>query len=239
MRDVARASEHPSDFSATDTAPASNRRERERLSRTLWGLDWAEHFPVELPGGFVVHASNYDAALPFIREHYALIFEEDSLSPFSNSRVTPAKDRYYRVAGDFFELRRDERTVGLLLCTPSDWSTYYIRSAAMLPEHRGSNGMEQLLILLLSRLSAAGIERVEADIAPQNVASATVLRRLGFHTAGTVLTDRWGATVRVTRFLDAEREDVFLRQFCSGVRPKRRVESDASKHPTGPERSAP
>jgi len=239
MTAVERASEHTPNFPETEAAPASTRRTREPLSQTLWGLEWSELLPLELPGGIVVHASSYDAALPFIREHYALIFEEDEQSPFSNTRVTPAKERYYRIAGDFFELRRGERTVGLMVCTVADWSTYYIRSAAMLPECRGNKTFENLIAILLPHLAAAGIERVEADFAPQNVVSATVLAKLGFHTGGMVLTDRWGATARVTRFLDPEREEVFLRQFCSGVRPKRRAQSGASTPPTGPERSSP
>lgn len=239
MRDVERASEHGTDGSETESVPLSSRHVREPLSRTLWGLDWSEHLPVELSGGIVVHASTYDGALPFIREHYAAIFEEDEQSPFSTSRVSPAKERYYRMAGDFFELKRGERTVGLMVCTFADWSTYYIRSAAILPECRGNKGIENLIAFLLPHLSAAGIERVEADIAPQNVATGTLLRNLGFHIGGTLLTDRWGAHARLTRFLDPEREDVFLRQFCSGVRRKRRVESGVSKHPIGPERSAP
>lgn len=220
-------------------APASESHPREPLSRTLWGIEWSRLLPVELPGDLGVRASSFDGALPFIRSHYAAIFQEDAQSPFSSARLDPIKERYYRVAGDFFELVHGERTVGLMVCTPGDWSTYYIRSAAILPEYRGHKAIENLIAFLLPHVAAAGVERVEADVSPQNVATATLLRNQGFHTSGTILTDRWGAHTRQTRFLAPEREDVFLRQFCSGVRPKRRGESGASQHPTGQERSTP
>lgn len=225
--------------SEVDVARRSGSLRRETLSRAVWGLDWSEHLPTELPGEITVHESHYDGALPFIREHYAAIFEEEANGPFSSSRVSEAKERYYRLAGDFFELRHAERTVGLMICTLADWSTYYIRSAAILPACRGKKVMENLIAFLLPRLEAAGVERVEADIAPQNVASAMVLQHHGFHIGGTILTDRWGAHARLTRFLDPGREDVFLRQFCSGVRPRRRAESGASQRPPGSERSSP
>jgi hypothetical protein len=45
---------------------------------------------------------------------------------------------------------------------------------------------------------------------------------------GTTLSDRWGAQVKFTRFLDEESERIFLGQFCAGVRHQRRVRSAAT-----------
>ncbi len=222
-----------------DAVPASSRHPREPLSRTLWGLEWSEHLPIELPGGLVVRASSYDQALPFIREHYAAIFQEDGQSPFSSSRLTDPKERYYRVAGDFFEFAREEQTVGLLVCTPVDWSTYYVRSAATLPEERGTYMVQRLLPWMFERLRASGVERIEADASPGNSISLMGLLRMGFVVSGTTLSERWGALTRLSLILEEECDRVFVRQFCHGVRHGSRGRSPVPPFTQPPERSAP
>lgn len=203
---------------ALEPVPASERVPRGSLSQMLWGIDWSVLLPLTMGDGIVVHGSTFEQALPFIREHYAAIFHEDAHSPFSTSRAGSQKERYYRLAGDFFEFKDGDRTMGLLVGTPVDWATYYIRSAAVLPEYAGRRTIQDLLPMLFDVLRSAGIERVQADTNPSNLATIHILNRLRFNVTGTSVTDRWGAQVHLTRFLDEDCEDVFLRQFCGGVK---------------------
>ena len=182
----------------------------------LWGIDWPARLPIAVRDDVTVHASTYDESLPFIEEHYATIFREDADSPFS-TRVGPQKERYYRLAGDFFEFKTDDATIALLVGTPVDWSTYYIRSAATLPAHQGKKVIQRFFPVMFELLRQAGVERVEADTSPSNMATLHLLTRLRFNPTGTVLSDRWGATVHFTRFLDERAESVFVRQFCTGI----------------------
>jgi ribosomal protein S18 acetylase RimI-like enzyme len=213
----------------SERLPESERVPREALSKMLWGIDWSEHLPLAMGDSIVVHASTFERSLPFVRENYAAIFHEDAQSPFSTTRVNPQKERYYRLAGDFFEFKDGEKTVGLLVGTPVDWSTYYIRSAAVLPEYQRSGLVFALLSAMFVHLRVAGIERVEADASPSNFATLGILSRLFFNVTGTTLSDRWGAHVHLTRFLDEECEEVFLNQFCAGVRHQRRSHSGATR----------
>jgi ribosomal protein S18 acetylase RimI-like enzyme len=202
----------------SEEPPESDRVLRRKLSELYWNLDWARLFPIVLTeDGITARWSNYDASLPFIREHYKAIFHEDVNSAFSTTRLSAQKADYYRLAGDFFEVREGERTIGLFVGTPVDWSTYYIRSAAVLPEFRCRNLSKLILRFLFVHLAAAGVERVEADTSPSNLRVVQILTSLDFNITGSVLSDRWGAQVRLTRFLDAQSEEVFLRQFCMGV----------------------
>jgi hypothetical protein len=184
----------------------------------LWGIDWSTLLPVDCGEGVVATLSNYDACAPFVRAHYARIFQDDGASPFASARLDPLRERYYRLAGDFFEFKCEGETIGLIVGTPADWSSYYIRSAAILPEYGRKNLIHGLLPLLFETLKAAGIERVEADTSPSNFIVLNILTKLKFNVTGTLLTDRWGAHLHLTRHLAEEREDVFLRQYCSGVR---------------------
>lgn len=195
-------------------------RERPPLSQVLWQIDWRDELPVRVGSGegVIVRYSGFERALPFIERNYAAIFEEGEGSPFSSGSLTEKKLRYYREVADFFEFEVEGGTVALLVCTPLDWSTYYIRSAASLPEYQGKSLIQRFLPRVFTRLAQAGVERVEAHTSPANMATMHLLTRLRFNVTGTVLTERWGAQVHFTKFLDPPSEATFLHQFCAGVK---------------------
>lgn len=209
-----------------DQAPESSTNRRIPLSRQLWDLDWNDGLPHELTcDGIVVHACDFASVVPFIEAHYPSIFGQDARpSRFSKSGTSLTRRRYYEACGDFFAFRDAGKTVGVLVCTPVDWATYYIRSTAVLPEYQGKALIQRFFPYLFQRLRAAGIERVEADASPANFASTQNLLRQRFHVTGTVLSERWGALVRFTHFLDDAANGVFFDQFCDGVK-----RSDAAK----------
>ena len=190
------------------------------LSRELWGIDWSESLPRALDAeGVRVDALDFPRAASFIQAHYPAIFEHDRRPTRFRAGGTPdSRRRYYQAVGDFFGFWRADELVAVLVCTPVDWGTYYIRSAAALPEYQGNGVIQRFFPFLFERLRAAGVERVEAEVSPSNFASLQHLLRLRFNVTGTVLSERWGAMVRLTRFLDEDATEVFLDQFCDGVR---------------------
>lgn len=197
-----------------------------RLSRALWDIDWTAALPLSLspsPAGVTVEVGSFAGAASFAARHYAELFEEESASPFATRPATEAKRRYYDAVGDLFEFRQGGRTIGLLTGAPHDWSTYYIRSAAMLRTHQGHGLVPEFCRrFLFAALARAGVERVECDTSPANLAMVQVLTRLRFNVTGTQLSERWGAHVRFTKFLSDDCEDTFLDQFCSGGKVQRR-----------------
>jgi N-acetylglutamate synthase-like GNAT family acetyltransferase len=202
------------------------------LSQVLWGFSWSDILPYRIGSeGVVAIGSTFDRALPFIHSHYAEIFHEDpTVSPFV-TKVNAARQRYYRAAGDFFEFVHEGRTVGLLIGTPIDWGSYYIRSAAVLPSYQGKKIIQRFFPVLFAQLKRAGVERVEADTSPSNMATMHLLTRLRFNMTGTMLSERWGAHVHFTKFLDEASEGVFLEQFCSGVKYQRRGRTASGTQP--------
>jgi hypothetical protein len=222
-----------------DDAPVSARTQRVTLTETLWGLDWRAHLPRVVCSGVSVHASTLEESLPFVRAHYATIFCEDAASPFSAGRVSEAKERYYRAAGDFFEFKDGARTVALLVGTAVDWSTYYIRSAAALPEVQGKKVIQRFFPLMFELLRARGVERVEADTSPSNMAKLHLLTRLRFNPTGTSFSDRFGSLVHFTRFLDAQSEDLFVRRLCTGIPYQLRERTQHAARQDGSEGTSP
>jgi hypothetical protein len=184
------------------------------LSRRLWDLDWGSHLPWHFDAISVVQAS-FDDALPFIREHYTSIFEwESRAARFLADPITEAKARFYRES-DVFLFQDAGATVGVLLSNPSDWSTYYMRSAAFLADYRGKNLLSRCVEATYEPLRAVGVERVEVDCAASNAVVVSMLAGLGFAVTSTVNSERFGALVRFTKFLREDAETTFLHQFCA------------------------
>jgi RimJ/RimL family protein N-acetyltransferase len=190
------------------------------FSRSIWNIDWSEHLPsVVTSDGILVEWTTFENITEFVNKHLSHIFEEDQNgSPFLKRPITATKAKYYRECADVFQFRDGSKVVGILVCTPIDWSTYYLRLAATLPEYHGRSLPQRFFPQLFDILKAAGVERVEAETSPSNLAVMHTMTRMRFNVTGTIFTERWGALVRLTRFLDEDCEKVFLEQFCTGIR---------------------
>jgi hypothetical protein len=209
----------------------------EPASKSLWGIDWSRDLPRRLTDdGVDLFASRIEDALPFIAAHYTEIFEQSAEQDgFFREPFDGAKQRYMQSA-DVLEVRHAGRTVGLLIGAPSDWSTYYLRSVAFLRAYQGRQLHGRILPWMFDELARAGVRRVEAETSPSNLATVLLLTRMRFNVTGNVLTERWGALLRLTRFLDESAEDVFLDKFCTGIPYQRR---DRAVPPSPEERRTP
>ncbi len=203
---------------ATPAPPSGTLEAPRGLTEVLWGIRWEDFLPHQVTADVLVVASCYDQALPFIEDNYGCIFEDDGDQRFYRTKSVAQRAHYYRKVGDFFEFKQGARSVGLLIGTAIDWSTYYIRSAAALPEVQGKGMIQRFFHTMFPILKRAGVERVEAETAPTNMAVIHLLSRMRFNPSGTILSDRWGALLKLTRYLDEDAEQVFLDRFCLGVR---------------------
>lgn len=204
------------------------------LSQRLWGLDWRAHLPFVVDE-FTVECVGFDEALPFIETHYAAIFGEQQ-ARFLGDPFTGAKRRFCDEM-DVLAFRTSGETVGLLIGHPQDWSTYYMRSVAVLPAYRRRHLLTRVVQWTEGPLRAAGVERIEGDCSPANVAMTRMLSGLGYITTGTTNSERWGTMLRLSRFLRDEAEEVFARQFC-GTRVKPVVPGWGTSDPSLERRTA-
>lgn len=189
----------------------------ETRSARLWGLDWGAVLPWSFDG-ITVEACAFDEALPFMERNFGEIFGVGYAGRFLADPMTEPKRRFCREM-DVFLYRDGEREIGVYAGHPVDWSTYYMRIAAFLPEYRNRDLLSRTVEACYPALVQAGCQRIEGDCTPSNVAMTRMLTRLGWLVTSTSNSERWGTLLRFTRFLDADAEDVFARQFC-GVRLK-------------------
>jgi hypothetical protein len=181
-------------------------------SKRIWGIDWQSVGPWTFDD-VVAEAVAFDEAAYFMRDHYAALFETET-SAFLQEPMTEAKKRFCAEM-DVFVFRAQSRVVGLLLCSPSDWSTYYVRSTAMLPAFRDRRLPARLSVEMEPVLAAAGVKRMEAECAPANLPMMRIMSSLGYVITGTHNSERWGNLLRWTKYLDDASRAVFMRQFSA------------------------
>ncbi len=190
---------------------------REPMSRRLWGLDWGAVLPWQLEEISVDHEP-LEAVLPFIGRLYPETFNVDGRwlqEPASDAR------RRFGEEMDVFVFRTSERIVGVLAGHPTDWSTFYWRTAAFLPEYRGRHILTSFTDRLYAAFREAGVQRVEADTCPANAAMVKLLSGQGYLVTSTMTSERWGLMLRFTKFLDEEAGRAFERQFLDVPRGER------------------
>jgi hypothetical protein len=195
------------------------RRPTKSASRRLWGLDWGRYLPWQIDE-LTVRLGTFDEALPFVSERYAEIFGPGD-GRFFTEPMSEAKSRFCADA-DVFLFRVMGKTVGLVLAHPTDWSTYYVRSTALLAPYRARGVLPRFLEHFYGPLREAGVLRVESDSSPGNTPVIRLHVREGFVVTGSSNSERWGALLHFTKFLQEEPEGLFMRQFCSipiGVAP--------------------
>jgi Acetyltransferase (GNAT) family len=116
---------------------------------------------------------------------------------------------------DFFMIRIDGQDAGVVMGHPTDWTSYYVRSAAVLPAFRDRRVLTQFGERLFDPLRAAGVERIEAETSPANVPMGRLLTGQGYMVTGSVTSERWGVVLRYTKFLAPEAQAAFMRQYTA------------------------
>jgi hypothetical protein len=183
------------------------------LSERLWGIDWSSAVPWTFDGGVTFQSETMEAAAPFIAEHYPRIFGADA-ERFLQEAMTEAKRRFFQEV-DVWVFRDAGVPVGVVVGHPADWSTYYVRSFAVLAPYREAGLCFAYAKQLGEALRAAGCERWEAECSPANTAMVRMFLRLGGLVTATATSERWGQILRFTKFLGEDAERVYRRQFLS------------------------
>ncbi len=196
------------------TAGPSARSVSRPLSTRLWDLKWKRVLPWTFEE-VSVDLGVFDDAIPFIQQHYGQIFGTQSgEARFLTDPLTETKRRF-GAEMDVFFLRAPEGTIGVVMGHPTDWTTYYIRSAAFLPEYRARHFGSRIVEEMYEPLREVGVERLEVECSPANLPMMRMMVGQGFMMTSTVNSERWGYMARFTRFLREEGEAVFLRQYCA------------------------
>jgi ribosomal protein S18 acetylase RimI-like enzyme len=196
----------------------------ESMAEVLWQVEWENFNGTEIVPGIRADVVGFEEFVTFLGEAYSRVNHnpQDSfaVSAIIGDKVAHNRRVYYELSGDFFLLRSADATVGWFAATIADWSTYYLRSSGIIPEFQKQGIYKNFIASLLKFLSAYPVERVTAEVSPANLPVIKTLTTNGFNITGVDNTDRWGALVRLTKYLHTSGQETFLRHFCSGVFPQ-------------------
>jgi ribosomal protein S18 acetylase RimI-like enzyme len=191
------------------------------LTKRVLDIDWLNYFPLLLSSHEEIRESDHKTVLGFMNQNGNNIFNRSTEeNGFMLEKHNPAKTNFYDEAGDFFVFLSHQEIVGTFVGNVSDWSTYYLRSCAIIPEFQGRGYFSKFLQHLISVLKKHGVKRVEGDVSPSNIAEVHLFNKLNFNVTGYRASDRWGSVIHFTKFIDEENEVFFLDRFCDGVRPQ-------------------
>ncbi|MBX3228074.1 MAG: hypothetical protein KIT84_27385 [Labilithrix sp.] len=179
------------------------------MSKRLWGLEW----PTWTHDGIVCEPAGLEEVRSFIADHYPSIFALEA-GPFLTEAMTDAKRRFLEEC-DISVLRDGAELAGIAIGHPTDWSTWYSRSFALLPKYRERSLLTEFTRRTSSLLAEQGIDRAEVDTSPANVPVQRALLQAGFLITSTTLSERWGTMLRFTRFFNPKAEEAFRRQYIS------------------------
>ena len=199
---------------------------RPTQSLQLWGLDLSAGLQKRLSNdGVLAVPGDFNRIVMFLRQNYAM-FSEESQGADPSAIIQRSKHSYLSTACDLIELRHNGATVGVMIGAPEDWSSYYVRMFAMLPQYQRP-GLTRRFVreCLFEPLARGGVERVVAETSPANIAMSHLFTELRFCVTGNVLSDRWGPLIRYTKFLSPACEAEFLRKF-GGAAPRKAEQAE-------------
>jgi RimJ/RimL family protein N-acetyltransferase len=191
-------------------------QEGSSLSERVWNIDWSSILPWTFESGVICERVPIDRVLPFAKDHYERIFAS-ATNDFFQEGQSDAKLRFYRET-DVFLYRDGSTDIGFAISHPTDWSAYYLRMMAVLPEHQDRHVGTEWTVAVMSVLKKHGVGRFEIETAPANHRVIHGLNKLGFMVTSTTQSERWGVMLRYTKFLDELAEECFVHRYCMGGR---------------------
>jgi RimJ/RimL family protein N-acetyltransferase len=182
------------------------------MSQRWWGLEWGRILPWKI-GDVTIEHSSFEELTPFFVANRDQLFgapdERFVDEPFDDVR------RRFWAEADVVLFRHGGEVIGYFGAHPTDWSTYYFRSMAILPKFRGADLTMQIAAKVIEILAETPVARFEIDTSIANVPMTKIMLALGMVVTSTIVSERWGTMLRFTKFIDPDAGRVFKRQFVN------------------------
>ena len=108
------------------------------------------------------------------------------------------------------------RAIGWSIGEMDDESTFYMRNSGLLPEFRRKGIYSSFLERFLAELTALGYERVTSHHQMNNNPVIIAKLKAGFTIIGTEMDERYGAQIKLVKFLHEDRARAARRLFSLG-----------------------
>lgn len=106
--------------------------------------------------------------------------------------------------------------IGWSIGEMDDESTFYMRNSGLLPEYRRKGIYSSFLERFITELTALGYERVTSHHQMNNNPVIIAKLKAGFRIIGTEMDERYGAQIKLVKFLHEDRARAARRLFSLG-----------------------
>ena len=172
---------------------------------------------IPLVGAYIAREMPWAELMPKMREHQARVFSNtwavDTARLLSAEEIEASTMLSARMAGVYslsHAVYLDEEFVGWSFGLQQSRESYYMINSGILPEHQGKGVYSALLRHILARLTADGFQVVTSRHVVDNTRVIIPKLRAGFLIAGTELTDRFGALVLLSYFVNPKRRELYV-----------------------------
>ena len=187
-----------------------------RLSEKIWNIDFTPLYKSSLGDPSITLVPGSLAQVKaFFKKYEKEMKREVSGPQFTQADFRASRENYYTYVADIFFFIHQHKEVGIFIGNAIDWTSYYLRYAWIDPAFRGQGVIPNFFSQLASLLKATGVDRIEGDVCPTNAISMQMFNRLGYQVTGYTLSNKWGALVKIVKFLPETEETLFQTQFCA------------------------
>lgn len=185
----------------------------QRMTQIVWGLEWGNFFPLSL-GDYELSASSFEEFTELKNSNNSfLITSEKSNESFVKDISSASKEEYLKSVSDFFTIKKDGEVIGVVVCEIRDWATYYLRYIFIAKEHRSHNLTSLFVAEIEKILRLFSVDKIVCDVSPSNLGQVARMSRAGYVYTGSILCERFGANMTLTKFLKDESWMVFNNNF--------------------------
>ena len=185
----------------------------QRMTEIVWGLDWKNHLPENL-GVYILSRSNFDEFSQIKNNPDSFLITSDvSNDTFVKDVGSASKEEYLKNISDFFTISKNGVPVGVVVCEIKDWSTYYLRFIFVAKEHRNHQLTSLFVEYVEKVLRQYSVEKISCDVSPSNLGQVARMSQSGYVYTGNILSERFGATMRLTKFLKDDSWLAFNKNF--------------------------
>jgi GNAT superfamily N-acetyltransferase len=177
-----------------------------------------KYFPLKLNDGYEIVVADKKTVREFLNKHFEAVFPKSSnalptllINKERESAIEAlVKDSGYdSLHQEHFLFTFKGEPVGWSTGETADFMTYYMRNSGIIPEHQNKKLYSQFLAHFADYIKEIGYERLTSQHKADNSEILITKLKAGFVISGMDFDERWGALVRVTKFLHADRESAF------------------------------
>ncbi|MEN9825595.1 MAG: hypothetical protein RI953_1340 [Pseudomonadota bacterium] len=186
-----------------------------------------EYFPHKLSEDCEIIATDKTTMRKFLTANFERVFpKRDSTGTPQTMLVPEARAKaiaelqestgYNALHQEHFLFMFKGEPIGWSTGETQDFMTYYMRNSGILPEHQKLGLYSKFLDHFSKYIERIGYERLTSQHKADNSEMLITKLKAGFVITGMDLDERWGALVRLTKFLKPDRESAFGRCFGRG-----------------------